>query len=243
MVVDTTKKSQIGDIENVNKRLILEKINLITKKTINPLLAEMVGFRYKKEETKKRYIEKKYNDVKIAYDLDNRRVIKENNDDFFSLPLELLKEILKDMEFMTNITKEDEIYLLLKDIENRYLSGDTNEIYDYFKKIPYLLSKFNNKKAYGASLKSIYDILRLINETFKIFIDFDLLNDKHFAKLEKIILTKINFKSKEDHSSIKSKIAKEYELLIKNLEKKADIIDKKIPTSKKQINNYIYLGV
>ncbi|HOV13126.1 MAG TPA: DNA adenine methylase [Spirochaetota bacterium] len=246
LIVDTTLKSDISDIEMVNKKLFLEKINLTVKKTVSPVLAEIAGFQYRHKLVNdnmsvQKILEKKYDNILVKYVIEKNKISENISDILNDLSFEALKNVLTDLEFITNLTKEDEIYLSMKEIEKYYLTEQFNDMYETFKKIPYLLSKFNNKKAYNASLRCILDLLNLLNKTVNVWIKFNFLENRSFIKFEKIILTKINHKTKEDYTEIKSSIGKEYEMLLENLQSKPSKNTVKQIENNLSVSNYSFV--
>ena len=110
----------------------------------------------------------------------------------------------------------------LKDIAKFYEEARYDEAYELFKNIPYLLSKFNNRKAYITGLKTIIDILKNLCNTQEIWKSFNILDCKYFGKLEKIILFKLNYNypKEEEVSGYKKEIASLYEHLLDIFENK-----------------------
>lgn len=223
--VDTSLKSDSSDIKKINTILSANRISLIMKKTINPILAESIGFLYKNRVSEddlsiEKILVKKYDNFKVEYTINKNRITEKSFTDLMELPSDILFHVLSDLEYITNLTKEDEIYLSLNEIEKYYEKGAYNEVYEIFKKIPHLLSKFNNKKAYGAGLKCICDLLKLMNKTSEVWQEFNILETNNFAKLEKIILLKINYNSgkEEEFVNLKNQISSSYETLLDQLE-------------------------
>ncbi|HPO49993.1 MAG TPA: DNA adenine methylase [Spirochaetota bacterium] len=244
LIVDSTLRSDISDITKINNILSAKRIDLIMKKTVNPLFAEAIGFQYKHRIIEdglkiEKILTKKYKNYSLEYTIDKNQIIGRNYDEVTTLPSDIIEEVLSDLEYITNISKEDEIYLVLKEIENYYNYEIYDEINLLFKKIPYLLSKFNNKKAYSSSLKCISDILKMMNKTVKVWANFNIIEDKNFAKLEKIILLKLNLKTEADYSKEKNEIGELYDMLLDSLEKKQNIPTKiKKGAALSQINGF-----
>ena len=242
LMLDTTKKSCPSDIDEINSLLTLNRISLLMKKTVNPILAESLGFEYRNKISKKnlnieKILIKEYSDknkpvkYNVEYHINKNRIVNnhENTSKIIKLPKEILENVLIDLEHITDITKEDEIYLSLHEINRNHSKENYEQAYEIFTGIPYLLSKFNNKKAYNQSLKAIIELLKTMNQTLEIWIKADLLNSRCFEKLEKIIMLKLNYKA-EDEESVgkdKKKIALLYDLLMDALEKgKTQVIQK-----------------
>ncbi|HOJ63778.1 MAG TPA: DNA adenine methylase [Spirochaetota bacterium] len=223
LFVDTSKKSDSNDIINVQKTILINKIKLMAKKTINLVRAETVGF--EKDYSKKFgeiYFSKKYDDLILDFYLFQNKIknISVLNN-LFSYDLNTISKIYEDFEFITNLTKEDELYIIISDIVKYYINKDYENAYDAFAEIPYLLSKFNNKKAYIQSLKAIEKVLHTIIETKDIW--DNLLENKNFYMLEKIILKKLNYSEQNSSEVIqlKERIGALYDEIVEFFERKS----------------------
>jgi adenine-specific DNA methylase len=228
MLVDTTRKPDSRDVGNIHSSLSLNRVNLLMKKTINPILAESAGFEYRKKVAGsglniEKILIKKYDGILVEYQIHKNKI---SNHDIIGKIMtfqgHIIDAILADLEYITNITREDEIYLSLGEITKYYMKEKYSEAFEVFSGIPYLLSKFNNKKAYGLSLKAIIELLKVMNQSVDAWKDADLLNSKSFAKLEKIIMLKLNYHSENEDlvSKDKKKISLLYDMLMDSLEDK-----------------------
>jgi adenine-specific DNA-methyltransferase len=240
IMVDTTKIGCELDIINIENSLCINRSLLLMKKTINPILAESVGFEYRNKVISKMNIEKilfkKYENHKIEYLISKNKIMNhyETLDKLMNLPPRILENVLNDLEYITNLTKEDEISLSINEIYKYYLNEKYEEAYDTFKNVPYLLSKFNNKKAFSLSLKTIINLLKMLNKTTEVWIEKKLLSSKEFIKLEKIIFLKLNYEAENENevSMDKKIISQLYEMFLdafeenKIVEKKTKIVQK-----------------
>lgn len=228
LMIDTARKGSIEDIIHIQKILLTTKTGLLMKKTINPLKAERLGFIYKNKlgiDTYKveKVLHKIYDNNCIEYCFNKNKL--HNNEHVLntikSLSLDTLQKVHDELEFITNLTKEDEIYLQLGEIKKAYIEGKYDECFEIYSGIPYLLSKFNNKKAYIQSLKALVSILNTLEETLPVWTGIKLQNIKSFHKLETIMLLKLNnidHDTKEQVKQIKSTISSSYERLLYKLE-------------------------
>ncbi|OHD11834.1 MAG: hypothetical protein A2Y34_11510 [Spirochaetes bacterium GWC1_27_15] len=229
IIVDTTQKGNELDITHIRNMLSLNRVSLVMKKTINPIIAESIGFQYRNKVSEKdlsieKVLCKNYETHNIEYSITKNKIKNglEVFNKLFELPPMILENVLLDLENITNLTKEDEIHLSLKDIAKFYEEARYDEAYELFKNIPYLLSKFNNRKAYITGLKTIIDILKNLCNTQEIWKSFNILDCKYFGKLEKIILFKLNYNypKEEEVSGYKKEIASLYEHLLDIFENK-----------------------
>lgn len=235
LFVDTSKKSDIKDIENVQKNILVNKIKLIAKKRINLTRAENIGFEtnYSKK-FGEIYLSKGYNNKIFDFYLVKNKITNISSfDNLFNFELKTLLNIYEDLEFITNLTKEDELYIIISDIVKYYLTNDYKNVCDSFSNIPYLLSKFNNKKAYISSLKAIERVLNTIIETKNIWIN--LLENEDFNELERIILKKLNYSDQNTKEVIdlKQNIVTLYEEIVQFFEYKNS--EKEIKSIKKEL--------
>ena len=209
LLVDTSKKGIKDDIERIKSILLVNKIKLFMKKTINPIRAESIGFCYKKNaKIEEEILEKKYNDKKIVLQLFNNKVIGGiSSSNLFANSLDLLNKIHDDIEYITNLTKEDEVYLSIDEIYKYYKLNLNKKAFESFKHIPYYLSKFNNKKNYISSLKSIVSVLNMMIQTLDIWKENNIINYSAFKKFEKIILLKLNFNFNENINILGKRIS------------------------------------
>jgi adenine-specific DNA-methyltransferase len=240
LIVDSTKKGSINDIKKIKKILYVNKINIFMKKTINPIRAESIGFYHVNNNniifTEDHFLQKFYDDYNIILKLNNNRIlnIDKLRKEFAKLNLRQLKMIYRDLEYITNLTKEDEIYLSIDEIFKFYKLNMNKKCFEVFKEIPYYLSKFNNKKNYISSLKSIIAVLNMLIQTIDIWQKTKIVNYTFFNKFERIILFKLNHDFQGNYSKeyitgkyndemikineYKRKISSLYEYLINSLE-------------------------
>jgi|GEM_PF-90747 len=236
LIIDTTKKGNVEDIEKIKNILIKNKIKLLIKKTINPVRLECTGFSMLdnsiKNLIKKNIYQKNYLNYKIKISIFNNKIIDHNLilNNLDAIPHNILKNIYDDFKYITNITKEDEVYLTLDEIINCYKHKAFKNGMDIFKNIPVYLSKFNNKKAYIPSLKTIKSIFDVLLQTVEMWQKNDLLNQASFKKFEKIVFIKLNHNidkeimtKKKNKSNIKNdklisiNMIKDYKRQISNL--------------------------
>ncbi len=236
------------------------------KKTINPIRAESIGFYFMNNINMiiplENSLQKFYNSYELIFNLNNNKIINREKlkKDISKLSLEELDMIYNDLEYITNLTKEDEIYLSIDEIFKYYKLNKYNEIIDIFKEIPYYLSKFNNKKNFIPSLKSIMAVLNMMIQTIEVWRKSKITDCSYFNKFERIILYKLNhdidkkYYKKECSKNIdleiknideyKRKISSLYEFLIDSLEKDLNIYNKDLDNiiSYRNLNelNYIF---
>jgi hypothetical protein len=229
LVVDTTKKSDSSDIERIQSMLTQNRVSLLMKKTINPILAESIGFEYRNKISKKnlnieKILVKVYDDVMVEYHINKNKIVNniKNAEKIMKLPNKVLEKVLGDLEYITDMTKEDEIYLSLNELNKNFCREKYDDAFEVFSGIPYLLSKFNNRKAYNQSLKAIIELLKTLNQTAELWKSKDLLNSKSFEKIEKIIMLKLNYQSENEElvANDKKKISLLYDILMDELENK-----------------------
>jgi adenine-specific DNA methylase len=229
LMVNTTKKPDFSDIDRIQSMLSQNRISLLMKKTINPILAESIGFEYRSKISKKnlnieKILFKIYDNVPVEYHINRNRIVNnlENTEKIMQLPHKILESVLCDLEYITDMTKEDEIYLSINEINRHFSKEDYDEAFEVFTFIPYLLSKFNNKKAYNQCLKAIIEVLKTMNQTSELWKSKDVLNSKSFQKLEKIIMLKLNYQSENEElvANDKKKISLLYDILMDDLENK-----------------------
>jgi len=222
LMVDTTQKGSTEDIVRIQNSLCVNRAVLAMKKTINPLLAESIGYSYKTKVNSnlksENILYKYYQTQKIEFVIGKNKIV----DPFavikniVKLSPKNLEEMLKDLEYITNITKEDEFYIVINDIYKLYLKEKYEEANERFKTVPYLLSKFNNKKAFNQSLRAIISLLKILNKTPEVWVKYKILDTKAFAKLEKLILLKLNYESDNEAEVEKDKkiISHLYEMFL-----------------------------
>ena len=241
LIVNAKEKGSIEDISRIKKVLLKNKIKMFSKKNINIFRAEERGFNYTNDITSsEKILIKKYFNKNFRFNIINNKIeiIAENNFNDFSL--EILNEIFDDLEYITNLTKEDEIYLAIENIFKYYKQNLFKEALEIFKEIPYYLSKFNNKKNLIPSLKSIVAVLEMLIQTLEMWKQKDILSTSFFRKFEKILFLKLNYepffetksKNKTNEKDInrikdlKRTITHLYEYILQNLEKE-EIDEKK----------------
>lgn len=196
LIVDTRSRSDKYDIIEIKKKLLIKKLKLFLKKTINPVRAESLNFlSADKNFDENSVIYKDYCGKKVEFIILENKIVGHNIDfyEIAKLDYDTLKEIIDDLESLTNMTKEDEVYLYIKEINNAYKKGYYKKSLVLFRKIPYLLSKFNNKKAYIASLKTIANVMEMMIQTIDMWREVNLKDQCCFKKLELIIFKKLNY--------------------------------------------------
>lgn len=199
LIVNTSKKGGKNDAKRIKKILLANKIDLFMKKTINPIRAEAKGFafirRRKKDSSVEKTYQKKYGRKTVIFQLSDNKVIEHNliTSNFFDISIDVLIDIYEDLEYITNLTKEDEVYLTIEEIVKYYRINMHKKAVELFRDIPYFISKFNNKKAYIPSLKTIVAVLDMMIQTMEMWKEHDITEKNAFKKFEKIILMKLNY--------------------------------------------------
>ncbi|MCK4799342.1 MAG: DNA adenine methylase [Spirochaetes bacterium] len=209
LIVNTNKKGSQEDIARIKKILIVNKINLFMKKTINPIRTEAIGFSFvsgsKMNSIGEKVFQKTYFNESIIFQITDNKISNHDHiiPQLFNLSLEVLTEIYDDLEYITSLTREDEIYLSIDEIIKYYRVNMYKKAIDTFKEIPYYISKFNNKKAYVPSLKSIISVLDMMIQTIDMWKHHNIINYSCFKDFEKIILLKLNHNADKDYSTRK----------------------------------------
>lgn len=223
LIVNTEEQSNPDDIIRIKKKLLMKKIKLYLKKSLNPIRAGMLFFN---KEIRDEFVifTKFYKDIKVELIVSENKIVNHNidlNDDV--LPYETVKEICEDLATLTNMTKEDEIYLIINELKELYNKRFYEKAISLFKNIPYLLSKFNNKKAYIPSLKTIVNVMELLIQTIDMWKKVSLIKSCTFRKFELIIFKKLNYVEYRDIKASYIDDPVEYE-------KKVDEYKRKIST-------------
>lgn len=221
LMVNTSIQGNKQDIVNVKKQLLTKKIELTMANTIDPFKAELMGFSFVKTATSKN-LTKFYDDKKIILKINTNKITNLSNilEIVVNSNLKFLGDLEHDLMEITNITKENEINLTIDAIMHLIEKKKYNEVCNLFKNIPYCLSKFNNKKAYISSLKSIISILTMLSQTISTWMRIDILNNSAFRKFEKIIFKKINYDSNQvEAKELKNKISILYKYFVENFSK------------------------
>jgi len=226
LIVNTKERGSKQDIINIKKKLLIKKLKLFIKKTINPIRAESLNFINVKKSFKEGIVTsiyKIYGGNKVIFNISENKIMSHNLNfkEIYKLHYEILKNIFDDLEYLTNLTKDDEIYLILNEIKESYKLNLHKKSLSLFKNIPYLLSKYNNKKAYIASLKTIINILDILIQTLNMWEHLDLLKLKSYKKFELILFKKLNYKE------FKKSIENENNNFL-NYEKNIDTLKKQI---------------
>ena len=235
LIVNTKERGSEEDIIRIKKILMLNKINIFVQKTINPIRAEEVGFDFLNDQTTdisgEKLLKKKYNNKNVVFRVYNNKIIDKNfcEKEFYNLSIDILERLHKDLEYITNLTKEDEIYLAIGEIFKYYKLNMNKKVMDIFKDIPYCLSKFNNKKNYINSLKSISAVLDMMIQTIDLWKKNNIIDDSSFNKLEKTILIKLNYNEllnykKNIWDDVKEKFIKSELATIKTLKNKINTL-------------------
>ncbi len=182
-LVDTTKESNSSDILSIKEILLNKKIELHLKKTVDIINLAICGYSFLHSNDELRFFQKSYTDYQVILSIKNDilfslkplqfNISNKNNsnshyssENWIEIPYDIKKELYKDIQQVTNITKDREIDILLQLIKYyTYLyphRDSEKKINHFFKKIPHLFKKFNNKKAYYTSLKTIQNILDIL---------------------------------------------------------------------------------
>ena len=243
LTLDTNAVSTPADIDAIYRKLISHKITMTAKKTVNPMRAEAVGYTFTRRVGENHRVmtafSKKYEEVNIGFELDKNKIVSWSGEyDTDKMSLATLRELYQDFEFMTNMTKEDELYLTLDGIVRAYYDHESEKCLELFEDIPYLLSKFNNKKAFIPSLKGILAVLRTLSETVIIWRELELNYNAYFEKFEKILFMKLNYLSKDEEAmQLKYQIGDAYDALIENLTKPVQSAGVKSSKIKEAVNS------
>ncbi|MBQ3923592.1 MAG: DNA adenine methylase [Spirochaetales bacterium] len=243
LTLDTNTVSTPADIDAIYRKLISHKITMTAKKTVNPMRAEAVGYTFTRRVGENHRVmtafSKKYEEVNIGFELDKNKIVSWSGEyDTDKMSLATLRELYQDFEYMTNMTKEDELYLTLDGIVRAYYDHESDKCLELFEDIPYLLSKFNNKKAFIPSLKGILAVLRTLSETVTIWRELELNYNAYFEKFEKILFMKLNYLSKDEQAmQLKYQIGDEYDALIENLTKPVQSSGVKSSKIKEAVNS------
>jgi adenine-specific DNA methylase len=221
LMVDTTKQGSKSQVTRISKRLLLDKIDTTIKKTVNAMNAELAGFDFKTIKRSKVLV-KSYGNRSVTFVIRKNHVenLEEVMIQLQALPYSSLKTVYHDLQVITDLTREDELYMNINDIVRLYREKKWEDALESFRQIPYLLSKFNNRKAYIPSLKAIISTLSVLLQTMEVWTANRLIDERAFSQLEKIILTKINHRSDPDRAidSYKEQITSLYDYLIGSLE-------------------------
>lgn len=210
LIVNTNEKCRKEDINNIKKTLLINKLNMFLKKTVNPIRAKNVGFDpiYSgiTDYDMDKYYEKLYRNITISLGVNNNKISNYESvaSKFFELPLDVLENVYVDLEYITNLTKEDEVYLAIDEINNFYRVHYFARAMEIFKEIPYNISKFNNKKAYIPALKSIIAVFEMMIQTVDMWRQLDIMNSSYFKRFEKLILKKLNHNVIKENFNVKN---------------------------------------
>ncbi|HOE99863.1 MAG TPA: DNA adenine methylase [Spirochaetota bacterium] len=242
LTVDTTKKGGRSDIEKIQKELYINKIALASKKTVNPFRAEAIGFNFTKKVVSsdlniENIISKKFDDLDVKFAVSENKILNFQNtaEEIKKLSLASIEELHNDMSYITNLTKEDELYLLISDIVKYYMQNKFGIASKLFGETVYLLSKFNNKKNYIQGLKAIITILNMLHQTVEIWREYNILENANFKKFEKETLKKLEFDSGEKEANeLKSQIGILYDAFVETIEK-MNSAEKKVKPQKKTL--------
>ncbi len=217
LIVNTELEGKKSDKKKIYSKLVDEKIPLYHSKTVSVNILHKNGFvQYSDYEFIKGY-RKFYDGYRIEIDIYNEysfyeeggtmRVYSPNDKKMKldELPLEIKERYLQDLKTACDLTKEDELNMVLSVIKKNMNKGYYDVVYKFMRRIPYLLNKFNNKKAYEASLNMIIKIA----DTFK-NIKISKLETKKIQttlkKFNRIVSTKLKHQLNLDKSEEMSKI-------------------------------------
>lgn len=224
LIVNTEKKGHKRNKTKVYSKLIDEKIPLYLGKTVSVKKLTTLGYLlYSEKEFIKSYRKKIknytvevdiYNDYSFYEQGETIRYIDKNNKFkvLSKIPLKVKEIFLNDLETACDLTKEDELNMILSIIEKNMNKGHYDIVYSYLPQIPYLLNKFNNRKAYESSLKMIIKISKTFSQTK---INNTLETKKVMTtirKLHRIVSNKLSHKNSsiEDMIMLKKSVKKEY---------------------------------
>ncbi len=228
LIVNTELKGNKEDKDRIYSKLVDEKIPLYHSKTVSVDILQKIGFiLYSDNEFIKSYRKDigKYiieidifNDYSFYEDGGTIRYYKSDGDKIklHEMPLEIKENYLNDLKKACDLTKEDELNMVLSIIQNNMKKGYYDVVYKFMRRIPYLLNKFNNRKAYKSSLNMIMKI----TDTFK-KIKLSKLETKKLEttmkKFNRIVSTKLEHSIKLDEKEekvemdkLKKVIKKEY---------------------------------
>lgn len=242
LTVDTTKKGSRSDIEKIQKELYINKIALSSKKTVNPFRAEAIGFNFTKKVDSsdlniENIISKKFGDSEIKFAVSENKILDFQNtaEEIKKLSFASIEELHNDMLYITNLTKEDELYLLISDIVKYYMQNKFGIACKLFGETVYLLSKFNNKKNYIQGLKAIITILNMLCQTVEIWKEYNILENANFKKFERETLKKLEYDNGDKETvELKSQIGILYDSFVETIEK-MNSVEKKVKPRKKAL--------
>ncbi len=233
LIVNTTIAGKKEDKQKIYSKLTEEKIPLYLGKTTSIMMIETLGYTFEDEKNFIKTYSKQYANYKIEVDILNDYCFYENGKTIryinkkgnpvklHRLPLNIKKEFLDDLKKASDLTKEDELNILLSIILKNAKNGNYDIFYKYLPRIPYLLNKFNNRKAYESSLNMIMKIMKTL-----VKIEASNLEKKRMAtalkRLDNIVKSKLNHqnsakrneKLKKNIREYYSKVAKKYEIII-----------------------------
>ncbi len=203
IMVDSRVSRTTHDMVDVKKDLLMNKIEVLLKKSFSEAALSKTGYSIEKNggvsDNFKDYLTNHAHFIIKNAQVTDKEMILNNLINWDYKSLELLYD---DIMTITSITKEDEIYLCLDMIADHYSDGNYEEIKPLFAKIPYYLSKFNNKKAFKASLRAIIEVLNVIEKTGIYWHNEDILHQTGFNKIETILLGKLNYNSAHEDDEI-----------------------------------------
>lgn len=215
LMVDSSVPHEKEDIISVKEELLNQKINLYLKKNVDRKAIRKQQFQFSHIEDKISVFNKFYGSYNICLFVENdfhfnreaKWEVENNYLPWENLPYEVKLSLTQDLFEITQITKDREIAIILQNIDNiiqnpRVYSTDSPEkqIMNFYKKIPLLLKKFNNKKAYLQSLTTIQAILNTTHRIYNAYPDF-YRSKAFYNKIEKIKLIiedKISHKAQDN---------------------------------------------
>ena len=243
LTLDTNDVSTSDDIDQIYRKLISHKITMTAKKTVNPMRAEAVGYTFSRRIGANHRVmtafSKEYNEITIGFELDKNKIVGWSGEyDTDKMSLVTLREMYQDFEYMTNMTKEDELYLVLDCIVRAYYNHESDKCLELFEDIPYLLSKFNNKKAFIPSLKAILAVLNTLTASIDIWRELELNYNAYFEKFEKILFMKLGYLSNDEQViDLKQQIGEAYDALEESLSKPVQSAGVKSSKIKEAVNS------
>ncbi len=193
LIVDTNKKGSEEDIVDIKRELLYNRISLNVKKRISKPIAYKYGFFNGGRVDDCDIICKIYDGAEVSFQIKNSRMV--DSERFLNIiedfSIDNLNSLLLDLDLITNIGKDREIEILLEEINSGYGSSNGCNL-ELFKDVVYLLSKFNNKKAYLPSLNIIKLIFETMSKDLNFWTMINIIESGTFIKFEKIISNKLS---------------------------------------------------
>lgn len=214
LIVNTHQCSNHKDIQKVKSHLLNQYIHYHASQAISLEKLLQSGYKIHQGDFENMVLSKKRESFQWNFNLvDTYGFDKKNPFGFFykngkgmqpiafnELDWEVQQQIHKDLKQATQITREEELDLIL-DILLNYGTNyeDETKFLHYFSKVPYLYKKYNNKKAYLPSLIMGLKILKVVEDILFSYPSMrkNLRFQSYMDRLESLLLTKL--KVKNDH--------------------------------------------